>query len=109
MATKVPSGGKLLLRAGRSAGPTLRGTAAFYPALKTIKEDTVALLAKNGCELPSDAVAIGLRQGYQAFWMSSTTTSTAITMYQEGDPEPHQEWTSFPDSLASMIHQVDRR
>jgi SMI1/KNR4 family protein SUKH-1 len=91
---------------GRDAGPLLRGTDAFYPAIIGLRQEAVNLLEENNVAglVPDDAVIFAMHQGYQLYWMLGwAAADPPVRMYQEGDATWSQEWPSFTQFLLSEL------
>jgi hypothetical protein len=100
---------RFLSRAGRSAGPVLRGTDAFFPAILGIKSDARMLLQDSDLldeRFETESVVIAMHQGYQVFWLPSVTVlEPPVLMYQEGDKGIAAHWDSFAGFLNSMVDE----
>lgn len=99
----LPSGYVEFLRQmGKSAGPILRGTDAFYPNILGIKADALKVLEEDGqAGLFSERdLVFAMHQGYQIYWMSDIQSSNpAVFMHQEGTAGIIREWDSFTSFL----------
>lgn len=95
-----------LKQVGRSAGPLLRGSEAFYPELLGIKEDARELVAENraNVRIDTESFVIAMHQGYQIFWFPDVSTDKPnVLMYQEGDAVSQRMWPSFADYLLGIL------
>ncbi|WP_412742821.1 SMI1/KNR4 family protein [Krasilnikovia sp. MM14-A1004] len=94
---------------GRTAGPLLVGTDAFYPDILGIKRDGLELLTDNSVSgfAPTSAIFFAMHQGYQVYWMpSSLSDDPPVYMYQEGDKGVTREWRSFTEFLRHELSKT---
>jgi hypothetical protein len=100
---------RFLSRAGRSAGPVLRGTDAFFPSLIGIKSDARSLLRDARLlddQFDSESVVVAMHQGYQVFWLVSVNIpDPPVRMYQEGDANVSATWDSFAHFLDGAVDE----
>jgi hypothetical protein len=93
---------EFLRRMGKDAGVLLVGTYAFYPRLLEIKSWVADLLAENNVLhlMSTDAVAIALHQGYEAYWLETQEgLDPPVVKYVEGGSGLRTRWASFSEFL----------
>ncbi|MFE1957616.1 hypothetical protein [Streptomyces sp. NPDC059479] len=96
--------GAFLSLMGRGAGGILRGTDAFFPAILDVRRAADDFFSDNpgGMDFPDDAVVFAMHQGYQVYWMESTSLQDPpVSLYMEGEAAPMGHWRSFTEFLNS--------
>jgi hypothetical protein len=84
---------------GRQAGELLVGTDFFYPRILGLETDGRQLLLENSAFhlFPADAIIIGMHQGYQLYWLSS---SGGVSLYTERRQDIDKSWSTLLECLA---------
>ncbi|MEV7782667.1 SMI1/KNR4 family protein [Kitasatospora sp. NPDC088351] len=96
--------GEFLSLMGRGAGGILRGTDAFFPVILDMRRAGDDFFSDNpgGIDLPDGAVVFAMHQGYQVYWMESTSLQDPpVSLYMEGEAAPMSHWGSFTEFLNS--------
>ncbi|MDI5964915.1 SMI1/KNR4 family protein [Streptantibioticus silvisoli] len=94
---------------GRGAGRILLGTDAFFPEILEMRRASDEFFADNpeGMDLPDGAVVFAMHQGYQVYWMdSSTLQDPPVSLCMEGERAPMAHWASFTEFLNSEYLNV---
>lgn len=89
-------------RMGRSAGPLLEGTDAFYPQIMEYQQDAaeIATSGRIAYEIPPGAIIFAVHQGYQIYWMpSGHGNDPPVFLYQEEASKESARWESFSDFI----------
>ncbi|MDQ0369372.1 SMI1/KNR4 family protein [Catenuloplanes indicus] len=92
-----------LTHMGFGAGRVLRGTDAFFPAVRQMKKWGDDFFHENsGISRPGEAVVFAMHQGYLVYWMSDISSpDPEVVLCAEGDPSPSRVWPSFTAFLNS--------
>jgi hypothetical protein len=96
---------------GRSAGPLLAGTDAFYPEIIEYQEDAAEVAASGGAsyEVPAGAIIFAIHQGYQIYWMpSGCGDDPPVFLYQEEDSKESAKWESFSKFVLDEYSKIYR-
>ncbi|XIE79832.1 SMI1/KNR4 family protein [Streptomyces sp. SBR177] len=104
--------GEFLALMGRRAGGVLRGTDAFFPAILDMRRAADDFFSDNtgGMGLPDGSVVFAMHQGYQVYWMETTSLDDPpVCLYMEQEAAPMMRWGSFTEFVNAEYVSVARR
>ena len=92
---------------GQGAGRFFVGTDIFYPSIIGLTNDARELVSEDsaGIELPVDAVAFAMHQGYEVLFFRTTDgDDPPVYHYSEGSGQFERKYDSFTQYLISAAN-----
>jgi hypothetical protein len=99
---------QFLLKIGKEAGRFMQGTDIFYPGIKGLKNEAIALLEENEeeFELPEDSFVFSMHQGYEFLYFKlSEGDDLGVYQYVEGNGTSEKVWGSFTEFMEQSLKQ----